>query len=34
MGEGRTEILECVKAQHPHSVGQLIVDGIALALMP
>ncbi len=27
MGAGRTEFLECIMAQHPHSTGQFFVDG-------
>ncbi|GHC51076.1 sugar ABC transporter ATP-binding protein [Neogemmobacter tilapiae] len=27
MGAGRTEFLECIMAQHPHSRGQFFVDG-------
>ena len=30
MGAGRTEFVECVMAQHPHSTGKLFVDGRAL----
>jgi erythritol transport system ATP-binding protein len=27
MGAGRTEFLECIMAQHPHSTGRFFVDG-------
>lgn len=27
MGAGRTELLECVMAQHPHSSGKMYIDG-------
>ena len=31
MGAGRTEFVECVMAQHPHSGGQFFVDGQPLS---
>lgn len=30
MGAGRTEFLECIMAQHPHSTGQFFIDGTLL----
>ena len=28
MGAGRTEMLECIMAQHPHSSGRMFIDGM------